>query len=63
MFGEGASSGYEEITGPTDTPSDDPEAPPVDNGALGLSELADLANEAFNNALDAQRIGEWAAYC
>ena len=62
MFGEGASSGYEEITGPTDTPSDDPEAPPVDNGALGLSELADLANEAFNNALDAQRNGDWAAY-
>lgn len=62
MFGEGASSGYEEITGPTDTPSDDPEAPPADNGALGLSELADLANEAFNNALDAQRNGDWAAY-
>ena len=62
MFGEGASSGYEEITGPTDTPRDDPEAPPVDNGALGLSELADLANEAFNNALDAQRNGDWAAY-
>ena len=62
MFGEGASSGYEEITGPTDTPSDDPEAPPVDNSTLGLSELADLANEAFNNALDAQRNGDWAAY-
>lgn len=62
MFGEGASSGYEQISSPSDTPSDDPEAPPVDNGALGLSELADLANEAFNNALDAQRNGDWAAY-
>ena len=38
MFGEGASSGYEQISPPSDTPSD-PEAPPVDNSTLGLSEL------------------------
>ncbi len=63
MFGEGASSGYEEITGPTtETPGGEGDAPPADEPALGMSELADLANQAFNNALNAQRDGDWAAY-
>ena len=60
MFGEGASSGYEQISTPPST-SDDPEAPVVDN-APSMNELADLANEAFNNALNAQKEGDWSAY-
>lgn len=60
MFGEGASSGYEQISTPPST-SDDPEAPVVDN-APSMNELADLANEAFNNALNAQKEGNWSAY-
>ena len=27
-----------------------------------MNELADLANEAFNNALNAQKEGDWSAY-
>lgn len=56
MFGPGASSGYEE-----DLPSDgDTETPGTDS--LGLDELAQLANQAFAKAVEAQQNGDWAAY-
>ncbi|MCI8284416.1 MAG: UPF0182 family protein [Firmicutes bacterium] len=32
------------------------------DGALSLSQLASLANEAYNNALSAQKSGDWAGY-
>lgn len=58
MFGAGASSGYDD--GSTDEPEGDDQ--PDANSPMGLSELASLANTAFENALNAQREGDWAAY-
>ena len=35
---------------------------PGDTSELSLSELAELANQAYNNAVSAQRNGDWAGY-
>ena len=35
---------------------------PDDTGSLSLSELAQLANQAYNNAVSAQKNGDWAGY-
>lgn len=55
MFGPGASSGYmgSEFTEPGGEDGND---------SLSFSELAERANQAFNDALQAQKDGDWAAY-
>ncbi len=54
MFGEGASSGYAD--------ADETDGEGGDPSALSLEQLAQLANTAFDNALEAQQNGDWAAY-
>lgn len=51
MFGEGTGS---------DSP--DTSDMPNEGDNLSVADLAKLANEAFNNATEAQRNGDWAAY-
>jgi len=60
MFGPGTSSGYVE-----ELPSggDDAEEPGVGGtDTLDMEQLAELANEAFANAVAAQQNGDWTAY-
>ena len=52
MFGSGASSGY----------VDENEGSGNDDSDLSMSELAQKANEAFDNATRAQQKGDWAGY-
>ncbi|MBQ6807894.1 MAG: UPF0182 family protein [Firmicutes bacterium] len=51
LRGESSSEGEEEN-----------EQPEPENGAYGLEELAEKANAAYEQALEAQRNGDWAAY-
>ncbi len=64
MFGAGASSGYEESEPGGDDPEDPSLGPdePSTNLPSGTSDLAQLAQEALDNALNAQRNGDWAGY-
>jgi uncharacterized protein len=55
MFGPGASSGYVDEQPEEEQPGTDTENPDI-------SELIQLANEAYANALAAQEEGDWAAY-
>lgn len=44
------------------TPSGDGETGTENTGSLTLSQLAQKANEAYNNAVNAQKNGDWSAY-
>ncbi|MBR5229119.1 MAG: UPF0182 family protein [Firmicutes bacterium] len=57
LFGMGDDYVNGNTTPGTVTPST-----PGDTGNMSLSELAELANQAYNNAVSAQRNGDWAGY-
>ena len=72
MFGSGASAALDpsggtivddpdDVVDPDDNP-DNYEGPGLPGDELSITELAELANEAFENAVNAQQNGDWAAY-